>query len=143
MNRVIQWILWFLVFALTQGLLLVLLAWLVPGIQVHSFAAAVLGGVIITLVLGLAWRLIYWSAARLHPILFPLLTFFLTGIVIILAVNLVDLLYPGTREISGFCAAILVALVAMLSMQFIDTTFSLLTHRTYDWFDTKPTNHRY
>jgi hypothetical protein len=27
MNRVIQWILWFLVCALTQGLLLVLLAW--------------------------------------------------------------------------------------------------------------------
>src|SRR2546430_17732905 len=105
MNRVIQWILWFLVFALTQGLLLVLLAWLVPGIQVHSFAAAVLGGVIITLVLGLAWRLIYWSASRLHPILFPLLTFFLTGIVIILAVDLVGLIYSGGLGNSGLLGA--------------------------------------
>jgi len=143
MNRVIQWILWFLVFALTQGLLLVLLAWLVPGIQVHSFAAAVLGGVIITLVLGLAWRLIYWSAARLHPILFPLLTFFLTGIVIILAVNLVDLLYPGALEISGLWDAILVALVVTLGMTFLGALFSLQDDRGYDWFVTQPLSRRY
>src|SRR5437764_3236995 len=99
MNRVIQWILWFLVFALTQGLLLVLLAWLVPGIQVHSFAAAVLGGVIITLVLALGWRRIYWSAAGLHAILVPLLTFFLTGIVRIVVVRRVYLLCSGCLAI--------------------------------------------
>ena len=101
MNRVMQWVLWFLVFALLQGLLLALLAWLVPGIQVHSFGTAVLGGVIVALVLALAWRLLYWGAARLHPVLFPVLTFLLTGVVIILAVNLVNRLQPGALEVSG------------------------------------------
>jgi len=143
MNRVIHWVLWFLVFALLQGLLLALLAWLVPGIQVHSFGAAVLGGVIVTLVLALAWRLLYWGAARLHPVLFPILTFFLTGVVSILAVNLVNLLHPGALMVSGIWEAILVALCMTLGTTILGTLFSFQDDRAYHRFVTQPLSRRY
>jgi len=81
MRRFIRWLVGV---AIVQALVLLFLAWLLPGFSLGEFRRAVPSALLISAVLALAWPFIYTIAGRFHPALFPVLTFVLTGFVIYL-----------------------------------------------------------
>jgi len=88
-----RFIRWFVVTALVQTFVLVVLQWILPGFDLGEWRDAVLSAVVISLFLALAWPFIYFIAARFHPILFPILTFVLTGFIVYLV---------GQVDVEGF-----------------------------------------
>ena len=79
-KRVIGWV---LAVAVVEGALLLILAWLLPGLEIRDIRAALLAGAIVTVGLALAWGPIYWLSAKFHPLIFPFLSFILTGVVVV------------------------------------------------------------
>ena len=77
MRRLIRWV---IVTAVVQCVVLLFLAWVLPGFSLGETQTALLSAVVISIVLALAWPVINFIAGRFHPILFPILTFGLSRI---------------------------------------------------------------
>ena len=130
---------WALGLAVTQTALLWLLAWLLPGFTLSGLGAAVVGAILISLALALAWPFIYHLSARFHPILFPLLTFGLAGLVVYLV---------GWADVQGLDVAsiwtgIWISLGLTIGNVFVSALFTLNDDRAYDWFVVRPLKRAY
>jgi uncharacterized membrane protein YvlD (DUF360 family) len=136
MNRFVRWA---LAVALTQTVLLLLLAWLLAGFNLSGVRAAFVSSVVISLALAVTWPFIYSLSARFHPLLFPLLTFGLTGLVVYL-VGQVDI---AGLTIDSIWTGILVSLVLTMGYVIIGAFFSLGDDRAYDWFVVRPLKRSY
>src|SRR5215218_8758968 len=136
MNRFVRWA---IAVALTQTVLLLLLAWLLAGFNLSGVRAAIVSSVVISLALAVTWPFLYSLSARFHPLLFPLLTFGLTGLVVYLV---------GQTDIAGLTidsiwTGILVSLVLTIGYVIIGAFFSLGDDRAYDWFVVRPLKRSY
>src|SRR5215204_7725955 len=136
MNRFVRWA---LAVALTQTVLLLLLAWLLAGFNLSGVRAAFVSSVVISLALAVTWPFLYSLSARFHPLLFPLLTFGLTGLVVYL-VGQVDI---AGLTIDSIWTGILVSLVLTMGYVIIGAFFSLGDDRAYDWFVVRPLKRSY
>jgi uncharacterized membrane protein YvlD (DUF360 family) len=136
MSRFLRWA---LAVALTQTALLMLLAWLLAGFNLSGLRAAFVGAVVISLALAAIWPVIYSVSARFHPLLFPVLTFALTGLVVYL-VGQAPIL---GLSIDSIWTGILISLVLTIGYVIIGAFFSLSDDRAYDWFVVRPLRRSY
>jgi uncharacterized membrane protein YvlD (DUF360 family) len=130
---------WALAIALTQTVLLMLLAWLLPGFALSGLRSAFAGAIVISVALAAAWPFVYALSARFHPILFPILTFALSGAVVYLASQLPIL----GLSIDTIWTGILVSLVLSAGYVIAGAGFSLRDDRAYDWFVVRPLERSY
>ncbi len=119
---------------IVQTVLVAVLAWLLPGFTLGGPGGAVSGALAISLALAVAWPVIYRVAARFHPLVFPLLTFALTGAVVFLVgqadVNLFD--------IDDVWTGIWVTMGLTIGNVVVGALFSLNDTHGYDWFVVRP-----
>lgn len=142
-GRLWHWIRWIIVVAISQAILLVLLAWILPGFELHSVTAALLAGLIISGATALSWPLIYRLAMALHPLLFPLASFVLTAWVVSLSGDLVDLFDDGGIQIASFWTAILIAMGLTIGNTLLGALFSLDEEDAYERYIIRPLRRTY
>jgi putative membrane protein len=120
--------------AIVQAVVLLLLAWLLPGLSVGGAWGALVSGVAITGTLAVTWPFIYRFAGRFHPLLFPLITFYLTGLVIFLVAQL----GVGGLHVADIWTGIWVTMGLTIGNVFVAAFFSLDDATGYDWFVVRP-----
>ena len=103
---------WVIGEALIQGAVLIVLAWLIPGFVIGGPASVVLAAVGFVLVQAAAWPFIYQLSARLHPLVFPIISLALNAFLLVLFTDLITDLGIGQVHVSGpwVAALIVVAL---------------------------------
>src|SRR6478752_3991545 len=131
MRHLIRWV---IVTAVVQCVVLLFLAWVLPGFSLGETQTALLSAAVISIVLALTWPLINIIAGRFHPIRFPILTFGLSGFAIYLV---------GAVDVEGFRVdSIWIGIVVTLGMTagsvLIGAIFSLDDSMTYEWFVVRP-----
>ncbi len=117
-----------------QSVLVLLLAWLLSGFTVSGVGGAILAALAISVVLAVTWPLIYRFSAAFHPLLFPILTFLLTG----LAVFLIGQIDIEQFDIDGVWTGILVTIGLTIGNVFLGALFSLEDSSGYQWFVVRP-----
>jgi uncharacterized membrane protein YvlD (DUF360 family) len=127
MSRFLRWAVGI---ALVNTGLLWLLEWLVPGFELSGLEAALVSAILISLALAVAWPFIYRISAHFHPLVFPFLTFALTGLVVYL-VGLTDV---AGLDIDSVWTGIWVSLGLTIGNVFVSALFTLDDERGYDWF---------
>ncbi len=125
---------WALGMAIIQTVVLLFWAWVLPGFSLGETKRAIFSALVISVVVALSWPLIYRISSRFHPILFPILTFVLTGAIIYLV---------GQVDVEGFRVdSVWVGIVVSLGMTIgsvaIGALFSLDDSVSYDWFVVRP-----
>jgi uncharacterized membrane protein YvlD (DUF360 family) len=136
MRHLIRWI---IVTAIIQCVVLLFLAWALPGFSLGETKTALLSAAIISIVLALAWPVINVIAGRFHPILFPILSFGLSGLAIYL-VGVVDV--EGFR-VDSIWVGIVVSLGMTAGSVLIGAIFSLDDSMSYEWFVVRPLRKQY
>jgi uncharacterized membrane protein YvlD (DUF360 family) len=131
MSRFIRWA---VASAITQTILLVLLAWILPGFSLGSARGVVLSAVLISLALAISWPVIFLIANRFHPLLFPVLTFALSGAIVFVVAQ------TGREDfhVDSIWTGILVSLGLTIGNVFLGALFSLDDDSGYDWFAVRP-----
>ncbi|HEY7036420.1 MAG TPA: phage holin family protein [Thermomicrobiales bacterium] len=131
MGRFVRWA---IEAAVIQAFILVVLAWVLPGFSVGRSWGGVVGAIVITVALAVAWPFIYHFAGRFHPLLFPVITFLLTGVVIWVVAQL----GIGDVTVDDVWTGILVTLGMTIGNVFVAALFSLDDAAGYDWFVVRP-----
>jgi putative membrane protein len=131
MRRFIQWLIGL---AVVQTVILLFLAWLLPGFGLGELQRSVPSALIISALLALAWPIIYILAARFHPMLFPILTFALAGFVVYL-IGKVDI--EGFR-VDSVWTGIAVVLGLSIADVLVGAIFSIDDSMAYEWFVVRP-----
>lgn len=129
---------WVIGVAISDTLILLILAWLIPGFKLHSLTGAVLTGLTITIVISLAWPIIYWIAHRFHPLLFPLISFLLTAVVVFYSADFVNAIKPDSVTLDGFWDTIFVVMGLAFGNTMIGALFSVNDDRAYERFVLNP-----
>jgi uncharacterized membrane protein YvlD (DUF360 family) len=133
---VLRTVKWVVSASIIDGLLLMILSWIVPGFDLSGFGAAILMAVIGVAAGSVIWPIVYWLSTRFHPILFPILVFLLTGVSILVIVELMDWIDAGLVHVDGVWTAILVAMGLTAANTVLAALFSIDDQRTYDRFVT-------
>ncbi|MFT4039746.1 MAG: phage holin family protein [Thermomicrobiales bacterium] len=128
---------------LLQAALLTLLAWILPGFWFSDPLMVIPAAIVLTAAQSLLWPFIYSIASRFGPILFPVLSFFLTGVLIYVAANLEDVLDIGGVEVDHIWTGALIALGLSAGNTMLAAVFSVNDDRTYDRLVTAPLRLRY
>jgi uncharacterized membrane protein YvlD (DUF360 family) len=131
MGRTIRWA---IQAAIIQAFVLWLLTWVLSGLSVGGFWGAILSAIVITGALAIAWPFIYRFAGRFHPLLFPVITFLLTGIVIYLVAQL----GIGDLKVNNVWTGIWVTMGLTVGNVFMAAFFSLDDGTGYEWFVVRP-----
>jgi uncharacterized membrane protein YvlD (DUF360 family) len=100
---------WAIGVAVLQAGVLAVLAWLLPGFAVGDAGSVVVAALLFTAAQALAWPFVYRLATRLHPLLFPVLSFALAGVLIVLLTDLVSNLGIRGLHVAGIGTGILIA----------------------------------
>ena len=140
MRRFIQWALIVVVF---QGLILLLLAWLLPGFAIAGAGSALVAAALITVAQAIMWPVVFQVAARVHPLLVPVLSFAVAGLLILLVDGLFTLLGHGGMRVDGFWTALVVAVGLSIGATLLGALFSLRDDTAYEWFVTRPLRRGY
>lgn len=140
MGRVVRWVVGVVV---VQGLVVGVLAELLPGFELGGLASAVLVGLLIGGGQALAWPALYRFAARFHPLLFPVLTSAAAGLVVVFLAALAGRLGLAAVRVEGIGTGTLVALGLTTGSTLLGALFSLGDDRAYDWFVTRPLRRRH
>ena len=135
MRRIVYWTIGF---AISQALVLLLLAWILPGFNLTSFWAAVLTAVSVTVVTSATWPFIYGLAARFHPLLFPVVSFFLFAAAILLSTAVANSIDADSVKLDSFWNAMLVAIGLTFMNAFLSALFSLDDDSAYNRFVLRP-----
>ncbi|MFN8664489.1 MAG: phage holin family protein [Thermomicrobiales bacterium] len=128
---------------LLQALLLAFLAWILPGFYFSDPLLLVPAALAITAAQSLLWPLIYSVASRFGPLLFPVLSFVLTGVLIYLAAQLENVLNIGGVEVDSIWTGLLISLGLSVGNTILAAGFSVNDDRTYDRLATAPLRRRY
>ena len=133
--RFVRWAIWV---AVSQGIVLALLGRFLPGFTVGGPASVVVAAVLIVAGQAVTWPLIYWLAARFHPLLFPVFSLTLSGLLILLLSDLVTRVGVVAIHAANIWTGIAVALSLTLGSTLFGALFSLHDDAGYDWFVTRP-----
>jgi uncharacterized membrane protein YvlD (DUF360 family) len=134
---------WMIGEALLQGAVLIVLAWLIPGFIIGGPASVVLAAVGFVLVQAAAWPFIYELSARLHPLVFPIISLALNAFLLVLFTDLVSELGLGHVHVSGPWIAALIVVALTIGSTLLGALFSLRDDDAYDWFVTRPLRRKY
>ena len=134
---------WMIGEALLQGAVLIVLAWLIPGFIIGGPASVVLAAVGFVLVQAAAWPFIYQLSARLHPLLFPIISLALNAFLLVLFTDLIRELQLGHIHVSSPWVAALVVVALTIGSTLLGALFSLRDDDAYDWFVTRPLRRKY
>jgi hypothetical protein len=121
-----------------QGLLLALLAWIIPGFWFDEPSAIVTMVLFITLLQTVLSPVIYAVAARFGPWLFPIVSFALTGGIVSFAAWLDDRFGIGGVEVANLWTGVLVALGLAAGNTLMAALFALDDEPAYERFVTEP-----
>ena len=136
MRRLVGWIVGV---ALSQGLILFLLAWILPGFDISGLAAAALMAVSVTLVVSATWPFIYGISARFHPILFPIVSFALTAVAVLASAEVVNLIVDDESvRFEGFLMPAVVAMGLTFMNTILSALFALEDDSAYRRFVLRP-----
>ncbi len=130
---------WAIQAAVIQAAVLLLLAWWLSGLSVGGVWGAIVSSVVITGALAITWPFIYRFAGRFHPLLFPVITFFLTGLVIYLVAQL----GIGGLHVADVWTGIWVTMGLTIGNVFVAAFFSLDDGTGYEWFVVRPLKKTY
>src|SRR5262245_51300832 len=136
MRRYIRWLIGL---AAIQTVILLLLSWLLPGFSLGELQRALPSALVISALLALAWPFIYILAGRFHPLLFPILTFALTGFVVYL-IGKVDI--EGFR-VDSIWSGIAVVLGLTIADVLVGAIFSIDDSVAYEWFVVRPLRRKF
>ncbi|HMM40287.1 MAG TPA: phage holin family protein [Thermomicrobiales bacterium] len=127
---------WTIGVAIVDGLTLWVLAWLLSGFVLSGIVAAVAMALIGLAVGAVLLPLLHQTAARLHPALFPVLAFFVTGGMVGLTAWLVNLIDSDAVALEDFETALAVAILLTVANTVVSVLFGLDDSRMYDRFVT-------
>ena len=128
---------------LLQAVLLTLLAWILPGFGFSDPLMVIPAALAITAVQSLLWPMIYGAASRFGPLLFPLLSFVLTGALFYVAAQLENEFGVGGVEVDSIWTGLLIALGLSAGNTMLAALFSIDDDRTYDRLAAEPLRRRY
>jgi hypothetical protein len=134
---------WLVRVVVVDGILLALLAWIVPGFRFDDPRSLVPAILSIALVESLLWRLIYGVASHFGPWLFPVLSFVVTGLGISFAAWINDRLGIGGVEVADLWTGVLVSAGLTVGNTALAAIFALDDDRAYDRFVTQPLRFRF
>jgi putative membrane protein len=126
-----------------QGVLLALLALIIPGFRFDEPVALVPAAIVITLAQSVVWPVIYGIAVRFGPWLFPIVSFILTGGMVSFAGWLDDQLGIGGVEVADLWTGILVAMGLTAGHTLLAALFAIDDEQAYDRFVTSPLRRLY
>lgn len=139
----LRFIRWTISVVFIQGFVLAVLAWLLPGFSVGGVGSLALAAIVFTLAQAAGWPFIYRLASRFHPLLFPVLSFGLTGFLILFLTDLVADLGDKSMHVDNIWVAIVVALGLTAGSTLLGALFSLRDDDAYDWFVTRQLHRTY
>jgi hypothetical protein len=128
---------------LVDGSVLAVLAWIIPGFRFQDLPALVAFVLSISIVESLLWRALYVIATRFNPLLFPLLSFLITGVGITLAARLSNLAREGVVAVADAWTGVLIAVSLSAANTVLAAVFSLDDERLYNRYVTQPFRFRY
>ena len=116
---------WAIGVAIVQSLVLAVLAWWLDGFEVGGARSLVLTAVLISLLQAGAWPVLYTLATRFHPLLFPFLSFILSGALVLVAVGIEGWIGVNEVNVRDLKTGILVALGFTVGGTLIAAIFSI------------------
>ena len=119
------------------------LAWLLPGFTVGDPQNVVIAAVSITAALALFWPILYRMSARLHPALFPLLSFVLAGTIVYIITEFADSVGTVGLHVASIGTGAAVAAGLAGGNVLLGGLFSLGDNDAYNWFVIRPIRRRY
>ncbi len=128
---------------LTQVVLLALLTLIIPGFRFKDPLALIPMAAALTLAQSLLWPLAYAIAARFGPLLFPVLSFVLTGALVVAVAWLDDQFGVGGVEVVDLWTGILIALGLTAGNTLLAALFSRDDEQAYDRLVTEPLRRRF
>jgi hypothetical protein len=134
---------WVLRVVVVQGILLALLALILPGFYFEDSAAIIPAALSITAAQSVLWPIVYAVAARLSPWVFPFLSFALTGAIITFAAWVNDQIGFGGVEVADLWTGALVAMGLTVGNTLLAAFVSTVDEPAYDRFVTEPLRMRY
>lgn len=133
----IRLIRWAITVALVQGAALLLMAQVVPGFTMDLGPDVGLVALLFTVLQLISWPLLYTISTRIHPLMFPLLSFLLTGALVLIAKDWLNDWHISDLQIENMQTAIIITLGLTASYTIFGGLFSLRDLDAYDWFVTR------
>jgi uncharacterized membrane protein YvlD (DUF360 family) len=134
---------WFFGVVVVQGVLLAVLALIIPGFGFEDPRALIPVALAITLAQSVLWPIAYAVATRVGPWLFPLVSLLLTGGIITFAAWLDDQFGVGGVEVADLWTGVLVAFGLTAGHTLLAALFAIDDEGAYDRFVTRPLRFRY
>jgi hypothetical protein len=140
MRRIIRWVFGI---AVVEGAILVLLSWFLPGFAIGNSWFVALAAILVTAGQVITWPLVYRLSAVLRPVLFPIASFALSGLLVIVLAIVTDVLGIGGLHVDNIWSGIAIACAMTAGITLLGVLFSLNDAAAYDWFVVRPLRGRY
>lgn len=128
---------WAISVSLVQGATLLVLAWLVPGFNLEVNPSVAVVALIFTVAQLVSWPVLYIISARIHPLIFPVLSLVLSGGLVLFVSDRLALWEIASLQVENLRTGILITLGLTFSYTIFGGLFSLRDLDAYDWFVTK------
>ena len=129
---------WAITVSLVQGASLLLLAELIPGFELQATLDVAIVALMFTVTQLVCWPILYRISARVHPILFPILSLGLSGaLVLLVATQLSNLGLAADPQVENLRTGIIITIGLTFSYTVFGGLFALRDLDAYDWFVTK------
>ena len=133
----VRYIRWAISVAIVQGAALLVMAQVVPGFIMDFGPDVALVALLFTVIQLVSWPVLYMISTRIHPALFPLLSFLLSGALVLIVKDSLNLLNIAQLQIENMQTAIIITLGLTASYTLFGGLFSLRDIDAYDWFVTR------
>lgn len=117
--------------------MLIVLAWLIPGFELAFTPGIVFVGLIFTVTQLVSWPLLYRVSARIHPLIFPIVSLVLSGALVVLVADQLLMWDIATLKVRSIWTGIAITLGLTFSYTLFGSLFSLRDLDAYDWFVTR------
>ncbi|MGI9252979.1 MAG: alkaline phosphatase family protein [Thermomicrobiales bacterium] len=142
MRHTMRLIGWFVTNVVLMTLVLLAADWVLDGVVIRGWQPAALVALSLTIVQWALWGPINAIARRFSSLLFPVLIFVLSGVLVLLAIELSNRLGANV-QVNGLGAGIWLAVWVTAGMAIVNTLFSLDDRTGYDLFVLHPLRHTY
>lgn len=129
---------WAISVSLVQGATLLVLAQLVPGFDLETTPGVAIVALVFTVAHLVSWPVLYLVSARVHPVLFPLLSLGLSGALVLYVSNQLSILgLAADPYVENLRTGTIITLGLTFSYTLFGGLFSLRDLDAYDWFVTR------
>ncbi len=135
--RLVRILRWAITVSLVQGVTLLVLAGLVPGFDIDPIPSVAFVALIFTLAQLLSWPIFYTISARIHPALFPILSLFLSGALVLFIADRLAFWDFAKPQVENVQTGIIITIGLTISYTLFGGLFSLRDLDAYDWFVTR------